>query len=109
MDFKVVFSPTSIRDLAESVSYIARFDREAATRIGDALIDSAERYLSTQPFAGPLCQENPAEPIDIGFIAITESFTKFQKQKVESMFSDSGSALGANYLQIRRANIAISS
>ncbi|MFQ3169292.1 MAG: plasmid stabilization system protein ParE [Limisphaerales bacterium] len=57
MDFSVVFSPTSIRDLAESVTYIARHDPEAAARIGNAIIDAAEKLLSTQPFAGPRCAE----------------------------------------------------
>jgi plasmid stabilization system protein ParE len=62
MDFSVVFSPTSVRDLADSVSYIARFDRDAAARLGDAMIDSAEQYLSTHPFAGPVCPEFPNGP-----------------------------------------------
>ena len=62
MDFRVIFAPTSIRDLADSVSYIARFDKEAAIRLGDTLIDSAERYLSTHPFIGPICPEFPEGP-----------------------------------------------
>jgi plasmid stabilization system protein ParE len=53
MDFKVIFSPTSIRDLADSVSYIARHDTEAAARLGDAMIDAAEEILSRHPYAGP--------------------------------------------------------
>lgn len=57
MAFKVVFSPTSIRDLAESVSYIARHNAEAAARIGDGMIDAAEEMLSLHPFAGPRCPE----------------------------------------------------
>lgn len=57
MDFQVVFSPTSIRDLAESVSYIARHDPDAAARVGDKLIDDTERMLSQQPLVGPRCPE----------------------------------------------------
>lgn len=57
MDFSVVFSPTSIRDLAESVAYIARHDPEAAGRVGDSIIDAAERLLSRQPHMGPKCPE----------------------------------------------------
>jgi plasmid stabilization system protein ParE len=57
MDYKVVFSPTAIRDLADSVSYISRVDSEAAARIGDAMIDAAERLLSSHPFIGPKCPE----------------------------------------------------
>ena len=57
MDFRVIFAPTSIRDLADSVSYIARFDPEAAARIGDGLIDRAEAFLSKHPLAGPQCRE----------------------------------------------------
>lgn len=62
MGFRVVFSPTSIRDLADSISYIARFDQSAATRLGDGMIDSAERYLSSHPFGGPICPEYPEGP-----------------------------------------------
>lgn len=57
MALKVVFSPTSIRDLAESISYIARHDTEAADRLGEGIIDAAERFLSRNPFAGPVCPE----------------------------------------------------
>jgi plasmid stabilization system protein ParE len=48
MDFRVIFAPNSIRDLADSVAYIARFDPEAAARIGDGLIDRAEAFLSNR-------------------------------------------------------------
>lgn len=63
MDFKVIFSPTSIRDLAESVSYIARHDTDAAARLGDAMIDAAEQILSRHPYAGPKCPEYNTEEI----------------------------------------------
>jgi plasmid stabilization system protein ParE len=63
MDFKVVFSPTSIRDLSESVSYIKRHDVPAAERIGNGMIDAAERMLSTHPFAGPRCPEYDTDRI----------------------------------------------
>jgi plasmid stabilization system protein ParE len=55
MDYRVIFSPVSIRDLADSISYIARHDAEAAIRIGDGLIDAAERQLVAQPRIGPDC------------------------------------------------------
>ena len=59
MGCRVIFSPTSIRDLADSVSYIARLDAEAARRIGDGLIDEAESHLSLHPRSGPVCPEYP--------------------------------------------------
>ncbi len=57
MDWELVFSPTSIRDLADSVSYISRHDAEAAARVGDGIIEAAEVILSSQPFIGPVCPE----------------------------------------------------
>lgn len=63
MDFRVIFSPTSIRDLADSVAYIARHDREAAARLGDGVIDEAEKQLSKQPWIGPRCPEYPETEI----------------------------------------------
>lgn len=57
MSFRVVFAPTAIKDLSESVSYIARHDSEAAIRIGDGMIDAAVDKLSQQPFMGPACPE----------------------------------------------------
>ena len=48
MGYQVIFSPTAIRDLADSVSYISRHDPETAARIGDGIIDSAERILSAE-------------------------------------------------------------
>lgn len=59
MDYRVVFSPTAILDLAESVSYIARHDSEAAARIGESLINAAEPLLVKQPRIGPICPEYP--------------------------------------------------
>ena len=59
MPVKVIFSPTSIQDLADSVSYISRFDPEAAQRLGNGLIDAAERYLSLHWARGPRCREYP--------------------------------------------------
>jgi plasmid stabilization system protein ParE len=49
MDYRVIFSPTSIRDLADSVAYIARHDVAAANRVGDGLIDAAEKQLASHP------------------------------------------------------------
>ncbi len=63
MPYQVVFAPTAIQDLAESVSYIARHDTEAAERIGSAMIDTAERMLCSQPFIGPVCPEYPGSHI----------------------------------------------
>lgn len=63
MDYRVIFSPTSIRDLADSVAYIARHDADAAVRVGDGLIDAAEKELGSQPRIGPRCPEYPAEEI----------------------------------------------
>lgn len=57
MHFRVIFSPTSIRDLADSVVFIARVNPEAAQAIGDSLIDEAEEELSKQPFIGAPCPE----------------------------------------------------
>jgi plasmid stabilization system protein ParE len=62
MDLRVVFSPTSIQDLSESVSYISRFNPAAAARIGDGLIDEAESFLSRYPYGGPVCPEFPDVP-----------------------------------------------
>lgn len=55
MDLKVIFSPTSIRDLSDSVAYIARHNKEAAARVGEGLIDIAEKHLSQFPLSGPVC------------------------------------------------------
>ena len=63
MDYGVIFSPTAIRDLADSVAYVARHDVEAAARLGDGLIDAAEKQLGLQPGIGPRCQEYPGEEI----------------------------------------------
>jgi len=63
MDYRVIFSPTAVRDLAESVAYIARYDQEAAVRVGDGLIEAAEGMLGAQPGIGPRCPEYPAEEI----------------------------------------------
>ena len=59
MDCRVIFAPTSIRDLADSVSYIARQDPDSAARVGDGLIDAAEEKLSKHPRIGPHCPEYP--------------------------------------------------
>ena len=63
MDYRVIFSPTSVRDLADSVAYIARLDTDAALRIGDGLIDAAAKRLATQPRLGPRCPEYPTGEI----------------------------------------------
>ncbi len=63
MDYRVIFSPISIRDLADSIAYIARHDADAAGRVGDGLIDAAEKELASQPRIGPRCPEYPAEAI----------------------------------------------
>lgn len=63
MDYRVIFSPTSIRDLADSVAYIARHDVDAANRVGDGLIDAAEKQLASHPRIGPRCPEYPEEEI----------------------------------------------
>ncbi len=57
MHFRVIFAPTSIRDLADSVSFVTRVNPEAAQTIGDSLIDEAEEMLSQQPFIGAPCLE----------------------------------------------------
>jgi len=59
MPHEVVFSPTAIQDLADSVSYVARFDPEAAEKLGCDLIDAAERHLSREWSRGPRCREYP--------------------------------------------------
>lgn len=63
MDLKIIFSPTAIRDLAESVSYVSRLDSEAAVRIGDGMIAASENHRSSQPFLGPVCSEYPGTNI----------------------------------------------
>lgn len=63
MPFRVIFAPTAIRDLAESVSYVSRFDREAAIRIGESLVAEAASQLSSQPRIGPVCPEYPGSEI----------------------------------------------
>ncbi len=63
MGYRVIFSPTSIRDLADSTSYIARLDAEAALRIGNGLIDEAESHLALHPRTGPVCPEYPGGEI----------------------------------------------
>ena len=39
------------------MAYIARHDAQAAARIGDGLIDAAEKHLARFPLAGPACRE----------------------------------------------------
>jgi plasmid stabilization system protein ParE len=51
MDFKVILSPRSIRDLQEIVRYISLDNTAAALRFGDYLIDQA-RSLATFPERG---------------------------------------------------------
>lgn len=62
MGRRVIFAPTSVRDLADSISYVARFDATAAVRLGESLIDAAEKMLSSHPYAGPICPELPDGP-----------------------------------------------
>lgn len=62
MGRRVIFVPTSVRDLADSISYIARFDPDAAVRLGESLIEAAERMLSSHPQAKPVCPEFPEGP-----------------------------------------------
>ncbi len=57
MHYQVVFAPTSIQDLGDSVSFISRINPEAALEIGESLIDEAEAALSKQPFIGAPCPE----------------------------------------------------
>lgn len=59
MPYTVIFSPTAIQDLADSITYVSRFDPEAGERIGNSLIDTAERYLSLNWSRGPKCREYP--------------------------------------------------
>ncbi|MCB1064337.1 MAG: type II toxin-antitoxin system RelE/ParE family toxin [Verrucomicrobiae bacterium] len=42
---------------------MARHDAEAAARVGDGLIDAAEKQLAGQPRIGPRCPEYPTEEI----------------------------------------------
>lgn len=92
MGRRVIFAPTSVRDLADSVSYVARFDATAAVRLGESLIDAAERMLSSHPYAGPICPELPEGPTATGCIGVTGSFIKSRMMKSRSRSSVSGTA-----------------
>lgn len=59
MPHAVIFSPTAIEDLADSVSYLARFDSDAAEKLGFDLIESAEKRLALEWSRGPKCREYP--------------------------------------------------
>ena len=51
MGFRVKVNPTAIADLADIVSYVAAHNPEAATRLGEALLDAA-MSLSDAPLKG---------------------------------------------------------
>jgi toxin ParE1/3/4 len=51
MDFRVKINATAVADLAAIVSYVAENNRDAATRLGNALLDAA-LSLPEAPFKG---------------------------------------------------------
>jgi plasmid stabilization system protein ParE len=52
MDYKVIYSPNAIRDLAEIVRFVAQDDPQAALRLGKQLADDADS-LSRLPYRFP--------------------------------------------------------
>jgi plasmid stabilization system protein ParE len=51
MGFRVKVNVTAVADLAAIVSYVGEYNREAATRLGNALLDAA-LSLHEAPFKG---------------------------------------------------------
>ena len=58
MGCKIIFSPQAIADLEEVVRFIAKDDRAAAVRIGNALIDRVE-ILENFPLLGAPYPKRP--------------------------------------------------
>jgi toxin ParE1/3/4 len=52
MDYKVIYSPTAIGDLAEIVRFVAQDDPQAALRLGKQLADDADS-LARLPYRFP--------------------------------------------------------
>ena len=52
MDYKVIYSPTAISDLAEVVGFVAQDDPQAALRLGKQLADDADS-LAHLPYRFP--------------------------------------------------------
>ena len=44
MDYKVIYSPNAISDLAEIVRFVAQDDPQAALRLGKQLADEADSF-----------------------------------------------------------------
>jgi plasmid stabilization system protein ParE len=45
MDYKVIYSPNAISDLAEIVRFVAQDDPQAALRLGKQLADDADSLV----------------------------------------------------------------
>ena len=52
MDYKVIYSPNAISDLAEIVRFVAQDDPQAALRLGKQLADDADS-LARLPYRFP--------------------------------------------------------
>jgi toxin ParE1/3/4 len=52
MDYKVIYSPTAISDLAEIVRFVAHDDPQAALKLGEQLADDADS-LGRFPYRFP--------------------------------------------------------
>jgi len=52
MDYKVIYSPNAISDLAEIVRFVAEDDPQAALRLGEQLVDDADS-LGRLPYRFP--------------------------------------------------------
>ena len=58
MDFKILFSDQALSDLGEIIDYVARDTPEAASRVGQSLIDHV-RTLQAFPHVGVVVRKRP--------------------------------------------------
>lgn len=68
MDYKVIYSPNAISDLAEIVRFVAQDDPQAALRLGKQLADDADS-LGRLPYRFPTFRRR-AKRSEVGHRAI---------------------------------------
>ena len=58
MDFKVLVSDQALNDLSDIIDYVSRDNPEAASHVGQSLLDHL-RVLQSFPYAGELVPKRP--------------------------------------------------
>ena len=56
MDYKIIWSPTSLKDLKNIVTYIAQNNPERSSKIGSKIIEIVE-FIAVFPFKGRVVPE----------------------------------------------------